>query len=279
LMTTREVPAEDTVTVAVAQFASSADTKRNIDRIAALTAEAAARGARLVAFPEAASYAFTSSAEELAAAARRDGATFRAAMAAIARDNGVDLAVGLYAPGRGELSDNLLVVFGADGSERGSYQKLHLYDAFHYRESDKNSTASLKSDFAELSVFDLGPFRFGLVNCYDLRFPEMARALIDLGADVLVVCAGWTAGPLKELHWETLLRARAIENTVYVMASSQPAPLSAGLSMIIDPTGLILGTVPASEGLAVATLSRRHLDSWREVLPSLGHRRYTITAR
>ena len=278
-MTTREVQAEDTVTVAVAQFASIADTKGNIDRIAALTAEAAARGARLVAFPEAASYAFTSSAEELAAAARRDGATFRAAMAAIARDNGVDLAVGLYAPGRGELSDNLLVVFGADGSERGCYQKLHLYDAFHYRESEKNSTASLKSDFAELTVFDLGPFRFGLVNCYDLRFPEMARALIDLGADVLVVCAGWTAGPLKELHWETLLRARAIENTVYVMASSQPAPLSAGLSMIIDPTGLILGTVPASEGLAVATLSRRHLDSWREILPSLEHRRYTITAR
>ena len=278
-MTTREVQAEDTVTVAVAQFASIADTGRNIDRIAALTAEAAARGARLVAFPEAASYAFTSSAEELAAAARRDGATFRAAMAAIARDHGVDLAVGLYVPGRGELSDNLLVVFGADGSERGCYQKLHLYDAFHYRESEKNSTASLKPDFAELTVFDLGPFRFGLINCYDLRFPEMARALIDLGADVLVVCAGWTSGPLKELHWETLLRARAIENTVYVLASSQPAPLSAGLSMIIDPTGLILGTVPASEGLAIAPLSRRHLDNWREILPSLEHRRYTITAR
>lgn len=278
-MTTQEAQTEDTITVAVAQFASVADTNANIDRIAALTAEAAARGARLVAFPEAASYAFMSSAEELSAAAGRDSAAFRAAMGGIARDNGVDLAVGLYAPGKDRLSDNLLVVFGADGSERGSYQKLHLYDAFHYRESDKNSTASLKPGFGELTVFDLGPLRFGLVNCYDLRFPEMTRALVDLGADVLVVCAGWTAGPLKELHWETLLRARAIENTAYVMASSQPAPLSAGLSMIVDPTGLILGTVPASEGLAFATLSRRHLEDWRQTVPSLEHRRYAITAR
>lgn len=278
-MTTQEAPAYDAITVAVAQFASVADTKANIDRIAALTAQAAARGARLVAFPEAASYAFTASAGELAEVAARDGAVFRAAMAEIARDNGVDLAVGLYAQGKGALSDNLLVVFGADGSERGSYHKLHLYDAFHYRESDKNSTAALKPGFAELTVFDLGPFRFGLVNCYDLRFPEMTRALVDLGADVLVVCAGWVAGPLKELHWETLLRARAIENTVYVMASSQPAPLSAGLSMVVDPTGLVLGTVPASEGLAIASLSRRHLEDWRETVPSLRHRRYAITAR
>jgi predicted amidohydrolase len=267
---------DDEITVAVVQFASVADTQVNIDRIAAYASEAKSKGARLVAFPEASSYAFMASTDELARVAREDGDRFRRSMGDIARQNDIYLVVGLYAWGGGPLSDNLLEVFGPDGWIIDSYHKMHLYDAFSYRESEKNSVAELKADFAELTLFDIGSFRFGLVNCYDLRFPEQARALIQLGANVLIVSAGWTAGPLKELHWETLLRARAIENTVYVLASSQPAPLSAGLSMLVDPTGLVLGTVPGREGVACATLSVAHLKDVRQILPCLDHRRYRV---
>jgi len=279
-MRTGERGADDTVYVAVAQFASIADTQANISSIAGLAARAAAAGARLAIFPEASSYRFASSGDELLRAAENDGEAFRTAMGEIARKNHIALVVGLYATGNDrKRSDNLLVVFGADGREQGSYHKLHLYDAFQYRESDKNTPGDLKADFAELMVFDLAPFRFGLINCYDLRFPEIARALVDLGANALVVCAGWTTGPLKEMHWETLLRARAIENTAFVLASSQPAPLSAGLSMIIDPTGVVLASVPVAEGLAFASLSYRHLEAWREIVPALKHRRYAVVQR
>lgn len=278
-MTTEAGAPREDITAAVAQFASTADTRANIAAIRALAEQARARGAELAIFPEAASYAFESSPETLARIAREEGEMFRQGMAEIARDLGLYLVAGMYAEGEGELSENRLIVMGPDGQELGNYQKLHLYDAFHYKESQKNAVAPLQQGFGELVLFDIGAFRFGLINCYDLRFPEMARALIAEGANALIVCAGWVAGPLKELHWETLLRARAIENTSYVLASSQPAPLSAGLSMVVDPSGVVLGTVAGDSGIAVAPLSMAHLRDIRTVLPCLDHCRYSIAQR
>ena len=264
--------------IAVCQFAAVSDNAANIAHISELTAQSAAQGARLVVFPEASSYAFSSTGEELARAAREDKGGFQDAMCRIAREHGMEMVVGMYQDSGQPLSDNVMLHVRADGSVGDTYHKLHLYDAFTFKESEKNTSAPLKDEFDELTVFDIGPFRFGLVNCYDLRFPEVSRALIDLGANVLVVSAGWVAGPLKEFHWETLLKARAIENTSYVLGSSQPAPLSAGLSMVVDPTGHVLGTVPHGEGIAVATLSKRHLDEFRAILPCLEHRRYRVVA-
>ena len=106
---------------------------------------------------------------------------------------------------------------------------------------------------------DVGRLRLGLMTCYDLRFPELARALVDRGAEVLVVPAAWVAGPRKVDHWRTLVRARAIENTVYVVAAAQPGPRYAGHSLVVDPLGDVLAE--AGEGAAVlrATLTAR---SW-----------------
>ncbi|MBL4919173.1 nitrilase-related carbon-nitrogen hydrolase [Szabonella alba] len=267
---------EDGLMVAVGQFASVADTRENVARIEGLTARAAAAGARLIAFPEAASYAFSTGGPELGDIARQESGLFREEMARIALKHEIALIVGMYDDGGGALSDNVLLALGPDGALCGRYHKLHLYDAFTFRESEKNTIAQLQPDFAELVTIDIGPFRFGLVNCYDLRFPEMARALVQRGANVLVVCAGWIAGPLKELHWELLLRARAIENTSYVIAASQPAPLSAGLSMAVDPSGLVLGTVAETEGIALARLSLSHLTDFRRILPCLEQRRYHV---
>jgi len=278
-VTTEAGQGSETLIAAVAQLASTDSTRTNIDAIRDLATQARARGANLVIFPEAASYAFDSSPETLSRVAREEGALFRDSLSDIARDLGLYIVAGMYAEGEDELSENRLIVMGPDGTEQGNYQKLHLYDAFHYRESDKNAVAPLKQGFGELVLFDIGVFRFGLINCYDLRFPEMARALVEQGANALIVCAGWVAGPLKELHWETLLRARAIENTSYVLASSQPAPRSAGLSMVVDPSGLVLGTVASDRGIATAELSLGHLNAVRTVLPCLDHCRYRIAQR
>lgn len=268
--------ASSAVSVAVAQFAAIADVSANLETIERLAEAARAQGAAIAVFPEASMYAFTASAEELAAVARRDGTRFENAIRGIAQRAGLTLVIGMYSDGGGPLSRNTFIVAGADGTLRGRYEKLHLYDAFQYRESAKNQPAPLLPDFAELCTFDLGGLRFGVMNCYDLRFPEMARVLIDRGADVLLLGAGWVAGPLKELHWETLIRARAIENTCYVAAACQPAPLSVGLSMIVDPGGLIAATVVGNEGIAVAKLEAARLREVREVVPCLQHRRYAV---
>jgi len=264
------------VNVAVAQFAAIADVAANLRTIAHLAEMARAGGAEVAVFPEASMYAFTAPAEELAAVARRDGKRFEQEVLATAHRVGLTLVVGMYSDGGGPLSRNTFIVAGADGMLRGRYEKLHLYDAFHYQESGKNERASLRENFAELCTFDLGGLRFGVMNCYDLRFPEMARVLIDRGADVLLLGAGWVAGPLKEMHWETLIRARAIENTCYVAAACQPAPISVGLSMIVDPSGVIATTVAGDEGIAVAKLDAARLQAVREVLPCLQHRRYAV---
>ncbi|MBX6426970.1 MAG: hydrolase [Variibacter sp.] len=276
-MVAERPPAE--VTVAVAQLAGGSDVSANLAGIERLAAEAARRGAALVVFPEAVMFDFTAPAEAIAEAARREARRFEAEIRALASRYGLAIVAGMYGEGRGELATNTLIVAGARGEPLGRYDKLHLYDAFHYRESEKNERAPLKPAFGELTVFEIGGIRFGLMNCYDIRFPEMARVLVDRGADVLLVSSGWVAGPLKELHWETLLKARAIENTCFVAASCQPAPRSVGLSMIVDPSGIALAAVPDGEGLAVATLSAERLARVREVLPCLEHRRYAVVPK
>ena len=111
------------------------------------------------------------------------------------------------------------------------------------------------------------------MTCYDLRFPELARLLVDHGAEVLVVPAAWVAGPRKVEHWRTLVRARAIENTVFVVAAAQPGPRYSGHSMVVDPLGDVLAE--AGEGAEVlrATLDRSVLEEARRTNPSLANRR------
>lgn len=265
-----------TITVAVAQIAGTANIENNIRAVSRMAAEAAAKGADLILFPEATMYDFAASAEAIATAADQDGEAFETRVAAIAADHGIAIVIGTYQAGSARLARNMLIAVGPRGERLGQYQKLHLYDAFDYKESLKSERAELAADFGELTTFELAGFRFGLLNCYDLRFPEIARLLVDQGAQILLVASAWVAGPSKAFHWETLIKARAIENTCFVAAACQPAPLSVGLSMVLDPTGIPLGAVPDGDGLALATLDANRLALVREVLPCLEHRRYKI---
>ena len=154
------------------------------------------------------------------------------------------------------------------GRSRASYRKIHLYDSFGYRESDRLSPGPL-----EPVTVDVGGVTVGLMTCYDLRFPEMARALVDAGAELLVVPAAWVAGDRKVDHWRTLLRARAIENTVHVAAAAQPAPRYSGHSMVVDPLGDVLAEAGDGPEVVRAVVSCERLLEARRTNPSLTNRR------
>ncbi len=153
-------------------------------------------------------FAWDSSAEQLKAAASV-GTEFIERVSEIAVREHLHVIAGVFADVGDVRPRNRLIVVGPDGSLRGAYDKVHLFDAFSWRESDKVSPADTRGDLSELCTFVIDGFTVGLLNCYDLRFPEMGRALVDRGAEVLAVSAAWVAGPLKEMHWNVLLRARA----------------------------------------------------------------------
>lgn len=262
--------------VAVGQFTSVADVASNLAKIEELTREAAGSNAGLIVFPEAAMYDWQASADEIAAAAQSHGQYFEEELSRIAAANKITIVAGAFVRGPAEKPLNRLIAVGPHGATIGGYDKLHLYDAFSFRESDKVQRGDVHADMSELCIIPVGPFQVGLLNCYDLRFPEMARALVNAGANVLVVSSAWVAGPYKEMHWELLLRARAIENTCYVLGSSQPPPASVGLTMVIDPFGLVAGTCAETEGIVVTRISQNRLDEVRAIVPSLEHQRYAI---
>jgi predicted amidohydrolase len=163
---------------------------------------------------------------------------------------------------------NTLVVVDHDGL-RASYRKIHLYDSFGYQESDR-----LLAGPVEPVLVDVGGIRIGLLTCYDLRFPELARELVRRDAELLVVPAAWVAGPGKVAHWRTLTLARAIENTVFVAAVGQPGPRYTGHSLLAGPAGEVLAEVGDGDHVLTASVDLRALDEARATNPSLANRRF-----
>jgi len=113
-------------------------------------------------------------------------------------------------------------------------------------------------------------------TCYDLRFPEVTRTLVDAGADLVLVPSEWVRGPLKEHHWRTLITARAIENTIYVAAADHAPPIGVGNSMIVDPMGVELATIGEVTGVAVAEVSVDRVRVVRGINPALSLRRFIV---
>ncbi|WP_246086940.1 carbon-nitrogen hydrolase family protein [Nocardioides humi] len=258
-----------TLRLALVQAASALDPAANRDALARLAAEHAG-DADLVVFPEAFARDFGEAGSDISAYAEPLDGPFGATLADAAAAQGTTVVAGMFERGPdAERPYNTLLV---RGEATASYRKVHLYDSFGYRESDRLTAGPL-----EPVVVDLHGWRVGLMTCYDLRFPELARALVDRGAEVLVVPAAWVAGSRKVHHWRTLLTARAIENTVYVAAAGQPARRYCGHSLVVDPFGEVLAEAgpgsPDEPEVVRAVAERSVLEEARRVNPSLENRR------
>lgn len=269
------------VRVAVAQFASSRDKAANRRRVREYVTRAADAGAALVVLPEAAMYPFGRPDEPLAAAAEPVDGPFAAELAEVAASTGATVLAGMFEAVPGDSRIYNTVLAAGPAGLLGRYRKLHLFDALGWRESDRILPGELSGEPEPggLLTVAAGDLTVGVLTCYDLRFPEQARALVDAGAQLLALPAAWVAGPLKEYQWETLARARAIENTAYLAAAGQPPPEFSGHSMVLDPMGVALAAVGEGDGLAVAEVSADRLAEVRRKLPVLEHRRYTVLPR
>lgn len=240
-----------------------------------LVARATARGAELIGLPENTPQ-ICETAEQTAAQVATTYPRAEAWLCETARRHGVVLFAGLLAPGPGRVR-NLLVVAGRDGQILARYQKRHLFDVAIGTSHTFTESATVEPG-AEPVVVDLGDLGvLGLSICYDLRFPEHYRALVDMGADILAVPAAFLTVTGQD-HWHVLLRARAIENTSYLLAPAQagrhnPRRESYGHALVIDPWGHVLADSGEGAGLAIAELDPARVADVRRKLPCLEHRR------
>jgi predicted amidohydrolase len=254
---------------------SRSDKAENVAAAARLVRHAAAGGARLVVLPE--TWAFKGGRAESAAAAEPLDGPSNTALAALAAELGVYVLAGsIYETREGaDLPCNSSVLFDPHGAPIAVYRKIHLFDAVAgeqvYRESD-DLTAG-----ADLVTAPLDGVTVGLTVCYDLRFPELYRALAVRGAHVLLVPSAFTEATGRD-HWEVLLRARAVENGCFVVAAGQWGEYAAGRrchgrSIIVDPWGVVLAVAPDGVGLCEADLDLGAVARVRRQLPVLTHRR------
>ena len=259
--------------IALCQLPVSSDPAVNLRRVRDALHEAAADGAELAVFPEATLTRFGS---DLRAAAEPLDGPFCSGLATAAKETGVALVAGVFEPAPDGRVYNTAVLIDGDGELVASYRKLHLFDAFAQRESDLVAPGSTVVTAALAGV------PVGVQICYDIRFPELTRALAVGGASLVTVSAAWQAGLFKEEHWVTLLRARAIENTVWIAAVGQvPDPdekptraaTGIGRSMLIDPLGVVRADLGPAPGVVVINADMSLVASVRKTLPSLANRR------
>lgn len=258
---------------AAVQLNSTNEKARNLEAAERLVRAAAADGAELVALPE--KWNLLAGGEELLAGAESlDGPTLTAARG-WARELGIHLLAGSISERGAEKAFNTSVLIGPGGEDIAVYRKIHMFDVdvggVAYRESDHEEPG------AEIVTAPLGELLAGLTVCYDLRFPELYRILTLRGAEVIAVPAAFTLKTTRD-HWEVLVRARAIENQVFMVAPNQigshPGGLrSGGRSLIVDPWGVVLAGAPDVETAIVADLDPEGLREVRRALPALTHRR------
>jgi predicted amidohydrolase len=246
-------------------------------------------GAELVVFPEATMRAFGNSLLDIAEPLDGPWAT---RLRQIANELGIVIIAGMFTPGQtGEDGSRSDSAAGSEGGSKvrntllatgpgveASYDKIHLFDAFGFAESDTVEAGTLPV------TFELGGITFGLATCYDIRFPALFTANADLGAEANIVCASWGAGPGKVDQWRLLAQARAVDTTTYVLACGQgdpaaegieakgSAPTGVGHSAVVSPFGEVIGELDGGTGLLFADLDPAVVKDARTKLPVLANR-------
>jgi predicted amidohydrolase len=263
------------VRVALVQMNSRDDKPENLERAEVLVGQAAAWGSDLVLLPELWTYLGPRKRHaEVAEAIPGETTEFLGRLAARYRFWLVGGSF-LEAVDGQERLHNTSVVLNPDGELVARYRKLHLFDVEVDGKVYQESATIQPGE--EVVVASLAGVPVGLTICYDLRFPELYRRLAAWGARVVAVPAAFTMETGKD-HWELLVRARAVENQVYVLAAAQcgshpPANACYGNSMVVDPWGTVVARAGYREGVVVADLELGHLEHVRKTLPALAHRR------
>jgi predicted amidohydrolase len=262
--------------VAAIQMNSGPDKPKNLETAVRLVEEAAERGAQLIALPEL--FNCLSTPEVIVAQAEPMPGPTASTMSDLARRLNVTLLAGSIAERVEGMSKvyNSSLLFAPDGRPVAHYRKVHLFDiALPGQVVFQESSFMQPGD--RLVVTETSVGRIGLATCYDLRFPELFRVLVDAGAEILCLPAAFTLATGRD-HWEPLLRARAIENQTYVIAPNQfgrhnASMSSSGRSMILDPWGIPLAIAEDKECVITAETDLDHQEGIRTRLPALRHRR------
>jgi predicted amidohydrolase len=263
--------------IAALQMVSTPSVERNLDAARRLVEQAAGEGAGLAVLPEYFCFMGKSDRDKLAVAEPAGDGPIQHALAELARQHRLWL-VGGTLPIRSDENGHAMnanLVFSPAGECVARYDKIHLFRYDNGREQyDEGRTLRAGNMPA---AFDAGDWRVGLSVCYDLRFPELYRALMRPPCDLLCVPSAFTY-PTGAAHWEVLLRARAIENQCYVIAAAQGGRhengrRTFGHSLVIDPWGEVLAMLPEGEGIVSAELKRERIIEVRTQLPALEHRR------
>lgn len=258
--------------IALAQVLSTSNPMHNLAIIRDYAKQAAAQDAKLVIFPEAMQLSFGHDLSKVAEPLRGPWATL---VRQLARDIGINIVVGMFTPGEQGRVRNTLLATGPEVETH--YDKIHLYDAFGFAESDTVTAGEHPVRFI------IDGISFGLATCYDLRFPQLFTHHARHGVQVSLVCASWGAGPGKLDQWTTLARARALDSTTFVLAVDQAdplsvgrtptssAPLGVGHSIAVGPLGQLLGEAGSAAELLFVEVDPAEVATARKQLPVLAN--------
>lgn len=262
---------------AIVQMKSSVDKELNLAHSLKLINEASKKKARLICFPEF-QMAYSppeQKSESLHKIAEKITGNFVSILSNSAKQNRITVIATLYEIINTNDKNHKVFDTGVIINELGKlqtiYRKVHLYDALGFKESKKLLAGSIIEKPSKTSVGKLG-----LLICYDMRFPEISRILTVNGANILVSPSAWVAGFMKREHWEIMVRARAIENGVYVLAPNQVGNIYCGHSMAVDPFGATIIDMENREGIAFIDIDCSKIDTTRRTLPLLTNRRTDV---
>lgn len=264
-------------TTALVQMKSSVNKELNLAYSLELINEAAKDKARLICFPEF-QMAYSppeQKPEALHKIAEKINGNFVSTLSYSAKQNKINVIATIYEIINTNKQNHKVfdtaIIINELGKLKSVYRKVHLYDALGFRESKKLVAGSIIERPTRTSVGSLG-----LLICYDMRFPEISRILTVNGASILASPSAWLAGFMKQEHWEIMVKARAIENGVYVIAPNQVGNIYCGHSMVIDPFGSTLADMGNREGLEIVDIDSSRIDTIRRTLPLLMNRRTDV---
>jgi predicted amidohydrolase len=264
------------VKAAIVQFKASTDKQMNLKKIISFISKASLKNATLCAFPEFMMFYTNSSqtSRQLTNLAETINGNFVSTIAKSAQENHIQVVGTFYEKSRKKdrVYDTSFVI-DKSGKVISTYRKIHLYDALGFRESDKMTAGSKITKPVKTSIG-----KVGMMICYDLRFPEMSRSLAAAGSEILVAPSAWVKGNMKEEHWITINKTRAIENGCYVIAPDQVGNIYCGRSLVVDPYGKILLDMKKKQGIGFVDIDLNNVKQTRKVLPLLKNRRTDVYA-